>query len=592
MLDPFTILATINTLTSILVELNKLRERYANAGARLDLIQHDCDQIRTILHHFSDLLAQRHRLVPASDDGISLARLEELLINNCDKLKGDADKLHRQLRKMSKPENRGEHLMNHVKLLVKLRPLQQSHDAIKERLKEFQHQKLSWDSGNILFLMRRASEPKAPHSQLEEPRTACTRTTSFSAFSAPPVLNSRIHESRLQSLFVAIRTGNLEDVQRTLEYSDIQLNDPSTFEQNLPGILVAVTTGRIKMVELLLQHNADISLKNPEGQSALHIASLSRADDMVDFLLEKGANPQISDNYGRTPLWYAAYGKCSDRAFNALLHVHKPTGISESSGESDDKMPTPLWAAAAGGLLGRASALLNHGDDVSVRDKNGRILLHRTEWATSAALTELLLKHGADPWTKDNLGKRLPLHRAAEQGRLDICVQLLEAMIQLETRSRAEAVNVQDRQGLTPLMCAALNGSLPLVVYLAKVWNADVTLQDIHGNDAFYCACAKGHDPVAVFLLGSGASINRGNLDGNTPLHIAATHGHEKTVRLLLSLGASVTSKSRTVQSTWTQSDAQGLVTPGEAALFAGYDNISHLINTFELDSQFINWTF
>jgi hypothetical protein len=145
MLDPFTILATINTLTSILVELNKLRERYANAGARLDLIQHDCDQIRTILHHFSDLLAQRNRLVPASDDGISLARLEELLINNCDKLKGDADKLHRQLRKMSKPENRGEHLMNHVKLLVKLRPLQQSHDAIKERLKEFQHQKLSWD---------------------------------------------------------------------------------------------------------------------------------------------------------------------------------------------------------------------------------------------------------------------------------------------------------------------------------------------------------------------------------------------------------------------------------------------------------------
>jgi ankyrin repeat protein len=352
--------------------------------------------------------------------------------------------------------------------------------------------------------------------------------------------------------------------------------------------------GRIEMVDLLLQHNADLSLKNPEGQSTLHISSLSGADDMVDFLLAKGANPQLSDNCGRTPLWYAAYGKCSDRVFHALLNAYTHTSVSESCGESDDKMPTPLWAAAAGGFLDRASALLDHGADAGVRDKNGRTLLHRPEWVISAALTELLLKYGADPWAKDNLGKRLPLHRAADQGRLDICIQLLESMIQDERCSRVEAVNVQDSQGLTPLMCAALNGSLPLVVYLAKIWNADVTLQDIHGNDAFYCACAKGYDTVAVFLLGIGASINRGNMDGNTPLHIAATHGYENTVRLLLSLGASATSQSRTIRSTWTLSaahESQQLVSPGEAALFAGHNMISHLIDTFELDSQSISWT-
>ncbi|KAL4725730.1 Palmitoyltransferase zdhhc13 [Fusarium chlamydosporum] len=156
--------------------------------------------------------------------------------------------------------------------------------------------------------------------------------------------------------------------------------------------------GRMEMVELLSQHNADLSLRNPEGQSILHISSLSGADDMVDFLLAKGVNSQLTDNYGRTPLWYAAYGKCSDRVFHALLKACTHASVIESCGGSDDKMPTPLWAAVAGGFLDKASALLDHGADVGVRDKNGRTLLHRPEWATSATVTELLLKYGADPW--------------------------------------------------------------------------------------------------------------------------------------------------------------------------------------------------
>jgi transcriptional regulator with AAA-type ATPase domain len=144
-MDPISIVTTIVTITNILAELNQVRELYANAGGTLDLIQHDCDQILTVLHHFKDLLAQRHRLVPASDDEINLTRLEDLLVNNCSELEKDVERLRVQLQKFSMPDNRGELLINRVKLLVKLRPLQQSHDAIRERLKDFRHQKSSWD---------------------------------------------------------------------------------------------------------------------------------------------------------------------------------------------------------------------------------------------------------------------------------------------------------------------------------------------------------------------------------------------------------------------------------------------------------------
>ncbi|SCO78463.1 uncharacterized protein FRV6_02676 [Fusarium oxysporum] len=446
-----------------------------------------------------------------------------------------------------------------------------------------------------MTIARRLSGHHTSHPHLPEPKNACPRTSSASAHSAPTILDSRVRESRMKSLCDAVRTGNSEAIKRILKYSGVDLNDPSNFEGGVPIISLAVSTGHVDVVELLLQYNADISSQNSEGRTALHIASMNGADNLVDFLLQHNADPQIADKYGHTPLWYGACGQCSDRSFQALLNAHVHIGIDGFRGETDEKMPTPLWAAAAGGYLGRASDLLRQGANVGIRDKNGRTLLHRTEWPISAPLTDILLKYEADPWARDFVDERLPLHQAAEQGRIDIAVKLLDMMIEQRPYTRAEAVNVQDKHGLTPLMCAALNGSLPLVVYLVKLWNADFTIEDVHGNDAFYCACAKGHNVVATFLLGLGMNISRGNKEGNTPLHIAATHGQEETVEFLLSLGANVKARSKTIRSTWilegTQEPqgSQQLVTPGKAAQLAGHKMIANLIDNFKQEDQSVD---
>ncbi|RSL38659.1 hypothetical protein CEP51_016894 [Fusarium floridanum] len=115
---------------------------------------------------------------------------------------------------------------------------------------------------------------------------------------------------------------------------------------------------------------------------------------------------------------------------------------------------------------------------------------------------------------------------------------LLDKMVEQQECSKTDASNVRDSHGVTPLMCAALQGSLPLVLYLVREWDAVFNLQDDVGNDAFYCACAEGHILVANFLLGLGADINRGNNEGHTPLHVATTQGQEAMIEFLLSLGA------------------------------------------------------
>jgi hypothetical protein len=144
-MDPISVAATITTLYEVVVELNKIKRRFANAGRTLSLILHDCDQILTILQHFKDLLQRRSQLVPPAVDGINFLRLQTLLVKNCNELTQDVKNLGNQLKTFTGSETRGEFLMNYVRMYTKLRPLEQAHTAIGERLKDFRAQKSSWD---------------------------------------------------------------------------------------------------------------------------------------------------------------------------------------------------------------------------------------------------------------------------------------------------------------------------------------------------------------------------------------------------------------------------------------------------------------
>lgn len=78
------------------------------------------------------------------------------------------------------------------------------------------------------------------------------------------------------------------------------------------AIVIAAEKGRLDMVEFLLDKGADIDeivMRNfgdprqtTEGGSALHKAVTEQCEDVVGFLLYKGANVHLLDIRGRTPL--------------------------------------------------------------------------------------------------------------------------------------------------------------------------------------------------------------------------------------------------------------------------------------------------
>lgn len=83
-----------------------------------------------------------------------------------------------------------------------------------------------------------------------------------------------------------------------------------SFHPNI-RLYYAATTNDLDEVKMLIESGmADVNASNPaEGATALHGASYEGSLECVRYLLEKGANVNLSDDDGWTPLHAAVCGK-------------------------------------------------------------------------------------------------------------------------------------------------------------------------------------------------------------------------------------------------------------------------------------------
>jgi ankyrin repeat protein len=75
-------------------------------------------------------------------------------------------------------------------------------------------------------------------------------------------------------------------------------------------IHMAVKSGSISIVELLLEHSGPSALANPSGETPLHIACKYNRADLLQVLIEIGSTSidlQARDHQGSTPLLTASY---------------------------------------------------------------------------------------------------------------------------------------------------------------------------------------------------------------------------------------------------------------------------------------------
>jgi len=140
------------------------------------------------------------------------------------------------------------------------------------------------------------------------------------------------------------------------------------------------------------------------------------------------------------------------------------------------------------------------------------------------AVLSMLLK-GIDPNQADSRG-RVAIFIALRENSLRALDSLLASPL--------THVDEPNDKGETPLMIAAIRGSLPAVQALVKRGAAI----NREGWTPLHYACSGPDNGVTAWLLAQGAEINARSDNGTTPLMMAARYGNGDLVPMLLKAGA------------------------------------------------------
>ncbi|MBN2446205.1 MAG: ankyrin repeat domain-containing protein, partial [Phycisphaerae bacterium] len=157
-----------------------------------------------------------------------------------------------------------------------------------------------------------------------------------------------------------------------------------------PGILhAAAEQGKGEVVEVLLEKGADIDALDEKGRTALQAAAAAGQDEVVRLLLAKGATVDI---------FAASLLGMAERVGELLKENPDLVAAARLDGR------TPLHVAAASGREKIVELLLVNGADVNAIDAEGKTPLHLAASAGHARTVELLLANGAAVEATDGEG--------------------------------------------------------------------------------------------------------------------------------------------------------------------------------------------
>ncbi|XP_072016156.1 E3 ubiquitin-protein ligase MIB2-like [Amphiura filiformis] len=275
-----------------------------------------------------------------------------------------------------------------------------------------------------------------------------------------------------------------------------------------PKVLVAAAAkGDVSKVKELVSSNPRwVDFRDDDkGYTALHVSSHEGHIDVVKVLVAANANLEIKDADGDTALAFSCYGnKPSITRF--LLErgssVHAVNRIGKSS----------LHTAVGKGNSACASILINQGANVNLRDNEGNTPMMTAIESEDESTIDVLADHPRVDFTiKNNKGFN-SIHHAAFKGSA-------YATQRMASKCSQRVIEEKKFDGFTAMHLAAINDHADVARALVQRGNADINCRNNKRETPLHLACNEGNNSTIEYLVNAGADVNAQDEDGDTPLH-------------------------------------------------------------------------
>lgn len=295
--------------------------------------------------------------------------------------------------------------------------------------------------------------------------------------------------------------------------------------------------GLMEVIQTLLEHGANINAGDAAGKTPLHIAIENQHAQIISLLLSQpGIDLSARDNAGISPFAAALMAK-NNKAAQAILEK-----MPSAAEQVDRKGRNFLHVAIQKCDMESVMFLLSVEVDVNSRVQDSTLAppLHLAAACGNEVLLRSLLLAGARPNDRD-AEKRTALHVACEVG--DVC--MISALV-----SGGASVDALDCAGDTALTAAARAGHIAAVRTLLADTNIDAKTLNARGRNALHelCWCKKDNAAAICELFLEympDYPINNTDSQGNTPLLLAYMNGQGAMCRVLVRAGACLAAENK-----------------------------------------------
>jgi ankyrin repeat protein len=341
------------------------------------------------------------------------------------------------------------------------------------------------------------------------------------------------------ALHLAAGVGNIEAIKKFILEWGAEINIPN--KTGLTPLGWACYKGHYEIVTFLLANGADANITDAWGSSPISIA-FSTIIPQLEFMDESDDEKSSLNNILKREAYVKIIRDLLDRGITlnntncATIQEICEKALTPKTIEILDLLTagkfsfnffyesgeTPLTTAVISDHLIQVDLLLKYGADPNLSSKSGtplQIACH----SNSEQIVNKLLAVGAD-LTKENDEGLAAIHYAAKNGNESIISALLQ---------QGESCDHLSQQGISPLIAAASAGKRDIVEFLLKS-GSNPNLQSETGQPAIIAAAKAGDAPILLTLLNYGAKIDSRDQRGMTALMYASWFANIDAVKILL----------------------------------------------------------